>query len=116
MRRHLINYAWLLLIFFVGCGTISQEKLRDIDRRIIELSKTTQTLGKKVDDLSRSISLLVVDGNELHNEMDDMKTFRKDIQQKVEDIEEVVKELKRSTSSLKTDYEDMEDDINKTDG
>ncbi|KXK25482.1 MAG: hypothetical protein UZ01_03285, partial [Candidatus Brocadia sinica] len=104
MRRYLLNYAWLLLIFLVGCSTISQEKCRDIDRRIVKLSQTTQTLGKKIDDLSRSISLLVLDGNGLHNEMDDLKTYSKNIQQKTEDVGIVIKNLDGRIESLETNH------------
>lgn len=113
MRRYLTNYAWLPLIFLVGCGTISQEKWRDIDRRIVELSQTTQTLEKKIDDLSRSISLIVFDGNELHNELDDTKTSCKDNRQKIEDVEISIKNLDGRIESLEIDHKAAEEKTNK---
>lgn len=113
MRRYVVNYAWLPIIFLIGCSATSTERWRDIDRRIVELSQTTQTLGKKIDDLSRSISLIVLDGNELHNEMDDGKTGSKDIQQKVEGIETALKNLDDRIGSLETNHKSIEEGINK---
>jgi chromosome segregation ATPase len=113
MRRYVVNYAWLPIIFFLGCSTTSPERWRDIDRRIAELSQTTQALERKMDDLSRSISLIVSDSNKLHNEMDDVKTSSRVIQQKVEGIEIVLKDLDGRTGSLETNYKDMEDELHK---
>ena len=113
MKKYVINYAWLPMIFLIGCSTTSTERWRDIDRRVVELSKTTQSLESKIDDLSRSISLIVLDGNGLHNEMDDVKTSSKDIQQKIEGVEIVIKNLDDHIGSLETNYKDIEEGINK---
>ncbi len=67
--------------------------MKDIDHRIVEIFAATQMLGKKIDDLSKSISLLVKDGNGLHNELEDVKTHSKDIQQNFEKMEMSVKNL-----------------------
>lgn len=113
MRIYIINLVWLSLIFLAGCATFSQKKWREIDRRIVELSQTTHTLGKKIDDLSRSVSLLVSDGNELHNELDNTKITCKDNRQKVEDVEIVIRNLNGQLESLETDFKAAVEEINK---
>lgn len=113
MKIFITNCVWLLLLFIVGCATIRKEKWRDIDRRIVELSQTTQTLEKKIDGLSRSISLLISDGNEVHNELEDTKNRCKDNRQKIEDIETSIKNLDDHIETLETDHKAAEEKINK---
>ncbi len=113
MRRYTTNYTWLLLIFLVGCSTISQEKVRDIDRKIGELSQASQTLEKKIDDLSRSVSLLVSDGNELHNELDVTKTTCKDNQQKIEDVAIVIKNIDNRIECMGADFKAAGEEMDK---
>ncbi len=113
MKRYAINYTWLPILFLTGCVSTSTERWRDIDRRVVELSKTTQSLERKIDDLSRSISLIVLDGNELHNEMYDVKTSSKDIQKKIEGVETELTHVNNHIGILETTYKDMEKGINK---
>ena len=115
MKKYSVSYyfTFLLPILFFGCSTTSSERLKDTDRRVVEISKTTQTLEKRLDDLSRSISLIVNDGNGLHNDMDDIKNCNNDIQQKIKEIETVIKNLDEYVCSLKANYKTTEEDLNK---
>lgn len=100
-------------MFFLGCGTMSYKRWEDADRRAVELSKMTETLEKRVDDLSLSISLLVNDGNFIHNELDDMRGNNKDIGQKIEEIILVIRNLDEQIRSLGVNCKTMEESLNK---
>ena len=115
MKKYFVSYylTFLLPILFFGCSTTSSERLKDTDRRVVEISKTTQTLEKRLDDLSRSISLIVNDGNGLHNDMDDIKNCNNDIQQKIKEIETVIKNLNDHVRGLKANYKTTEEGFNK---
>ena len=115
MKKYFATYPCILLlpIFLFGCSTTSSERLTVTDRRVAEISKTTQTLEKRLDDLSRSISLIVNDGNGLHNDMDDIKSCNNDIQQKIKEIETVIKNLNDHVCGLKANYKTTEEDFNK---
>ena len=109
----MIIYILSPMIFLFGCSTVPNERLKDIDRRIVEISTATQTLEKEINDLSGSISLLVKDGNGLHNELEDVSTHSKDIQQNFEKVEMVVKNLNDRIDILDTQYKTMEEGVNK---
>jgi peptidoglycan hydrolase CwlO-like protein len=115
MKKYFVSYylTFLLPILFFGCSITSSERLKDTDRRVVEISKTTQTLEKRLDDLSRSISLIVNDGNGLHNDMDDIKNRNNDIQKKIKEIETVIKNLDEHVCGLKANYKTTEEDLNK---
>jgi chromosome segregation ATPase len=115
MKKYFVTYSCILLlpIFLFGCSTTSNERLKDTDRRVSEISKTTQTLEKRLDDLSRSVSLIVNDGNGLHNDMDDIKNRNNDIQKKIKEIETVIKNLDEHVCGLKANYKTTEEDLNK---
>ena len=115
MKKNFVSYylTFLLPILFFGCSTASSKRLKDTERRVVEISKTTQTLEKRLDDLSRSISLIVNDGNGLHNDMDDIKTCNNDIQQKIKEIETVIKNLNDHVRGLKANYKTTEEGFNK---
>ena len=115
MKKYFVTYIciWMLSMSLFGCSTTSSERLKDTDRKVVEISKTTQTLEKRLDDLSRSISLIVNDGNRLHNDMDDIKSRNNDIQQKIKEIETVIKNLDEYVCSLKANYKTTEEDLNK---
>ena len=115
MKEYFVSYylTFLLPILFFGCSTTSSERLKDTDRRVVEISKTTQTLEKRLDDLSRSISLIVNDGNGLHNDMDDIKNCNNDIQQKIKEIETIIKNLDEHVCGLDANYKTTGEDLNK---
>ncbi|MBM4064300.1 MAG: hypothetical protein FJ266_01435 [Planctomycetes bacterium] len=115
MKKNFVTYYCILLlpIFLFGCSTTSNERLTVTDRRVSEISKTTQTLEKRLDDLSRSIFLIVNDGNGLHNDMDDIKNCTNDIQQKIKEIETVIKNLDEHVCGLKANYKTTEEDFKK---
>lgn len=102
-----------LVMFFLGCGTASYKRWEDTDRKMTELSKMTETLEKRVDDLSMSISLLVNDGNFVHNELDDVQGSNKDIGLKVEEIILVIKNLDEQLRLLGASCKTMEESLNK---
>lgn len=115
MKEYFVSYylTFLLPILFFGCSTTSSERLKDTDRRVVEISKTTQTLEKRLDDLSRSISLIVNDGNGIHNDMDDIKNCNNDIQQKIKEIETIIKNLDEHVCGLEANYKTTGEDLNK---
>ncbi|MBI2556978.1 MAG: hypothetical protein HYW13_06150 [Planctomycetes bacterium] len=115
MKNNFVSYylTFLLPILFFGCSTTSSERLKDTDRRVAEISKTTQTLEKRLDDLSRSISIIVNDGNGLHNEMDDIKSHNNYIQQKIKEIETVIKNLDEHVRGLEANYKTNGENLHK---
>src|SRR3990167_7354038 len=115
MKKYFVTYIciWMLSMSLFGCSITSSKRLKDTDCRVAEISKTTQTLEKRLDDLSRSISLIVNDGNGLHNDMDDIKNCNNDIQQKIKEIETVIKNLNDHVRCLKANYKTTEEGFNK---
>lgn len=115
MKKYFVTYIciWMLSMSLFGCSTTSSERLKDTDRRVAEISKTTQTLEKRLDDLSRSISLIVNDGNRLHNDMDDIKNCNNDIQQTIKEIETMIKNLDAHVCGLNANYKTTEENLNK---
>src|SRR3989338_1293885 len=115
MKNNFVSYylTFLLPIVFFGCSATSSERLKDTDRRVAEISKTTQTLEKRLDDLSRFISIIVNDGNGLHNEMDDIKSHNNYIQQKIKEIETVIKNLDEHICGFEANYKTTEENLNK---
>lgn len=92
-----------LFAFLCGCGTIPQDHAGDIGDKITDLSKTTQVLEKRIDDLSRTISLLINDGNRLHNEVSGIGGESADLRGEIELIEGSVKKLDGYLNNLDTD-------------
>ena len=115
MKKNFVSYylTFLLPILFFGCSATSSERLKDTDRRVAEISKTTQTLEKRLDDLSRSISIIVNDGNSLHNDIDDIKNCNNDIQQTIKEIETVIKNLDEHVRGLEANYKTNGENPNK---
>ena len=115
MKKYFVSsyLTFLLPILFFGCSTTSSERLKDTDRRVVEISKTTQTLEKRLDDLSRSISLIVNDGNGLHNDMGNIKSCNNDILQKIKEIETIIKNLDEHVCGLDANYKTTGEDLNK---
>src|SRR3990170_7123505 len=115
MKKYFVPYylSFLLPILFFGCSTTSSERLKDTDRRVVEISKTTQMLEKRLDDLSRSISLIVNDGNKLHNDMDDIKNCNNNIQQTIKEIETMIKNLDAHVCGFEANYKTTKGDLNK---
>ncbi len=106
MKKYFVSYylTFLLPALFFGCSATSSERLNDTDRRVAEISKTTQTLEKRLDDLSKSISLIINDGNGLHNDLGDIKNCNNDILQKVKEIETIINNLDEHLCSLEANY------------
>ena len=115
MKKYFVTYIciWMLSMSLFGCSTTSSERLKDTDRRVAEISKTTQTLEKRLDDLSRSISIIVNDGNGLHNDIDDIKSHNNYIQQKIKEIETVIKNLDEHVRGLEANYKTTGENLNK---
>lgn len=59
-------------------------------------------LEKRIDDLSDKINLIVNDANILHNEMEEIKTSNKTIQQKIEGLEVTDSNLNEQIVRLRT--------------
>ena len=115
MKKYFVTYIciWMLSMSLFGCSITSSKRLKDTDCRVAEISKTTQTLEKRLDDLSRSISLIVNDGNGLHNDMDDIKNCNNDIQQTIKEIETMIKNLDAHVCGFEANYKTTKGDLNK---
>ena len=115
IEKNFVSYylTFLLPVLFFGCSISSSERLRDTDCRVVEISKTTQTLEKRLDDLSRSISLIGNDGNGLHNDMGNIKSYNNDILQKIKEIETIIKNLDEHVCGLEANYKTTGEDLNK---
>ena len=115
MRNYFVSYCltFMLPVLFFGCSTTSTERQRDTDRRVVEISQTTQTLEKRLDELSRAISLIINDGNGLHNDLGDIKNCNNNIQQKIKEIETIIKNLDEHICGLEANYKTTGEDLNK---
>lgn len=115
MKKCFVIYIciWMLSMSLFGCSTTSSERLKDTDRRVAEISKTTQTLEKRLDDLSRSISIIVNDGNSLHSDIDDIKNCNNDIQQTLKEIETMIKNLDAHVCGFEANYKTTEENLHK---
>ena len=63
-KNYPILYILLILIFVSGCSTVSNDRTKDVERKINEIRVLTQDLQERIDELSTSILLVVNDGNE----------------------------------------------------
>ena len=84
------------MVFLVGCSTSSNQRVNRMD------SVDNRLLEKRIDDLSGKINLIVNDANRLHNEMEEIKTSNKTIQQKIEGLEASISNLNEQILSLRT--------------
>jgi chromosome segregation ATPase len=116
-----ILYILLILIFISGCSTVSNDKIKDVEHKVNEIHVLTQDLQERIDELSMSISLVVNDSNELHNEIDNhrAKTIQglsaknKASQQRLEEAEVFIKGLHDQVSNLGNNYKVLEEGLNK---
>ncbi len=113
MIRYTLASISLPIMLLLGCSTTSHERWENIDRRMVELAQITKALEKRVDDLSRSISLIVNDGNFIHNELDTIRDNGKDIEQKIEETSIVTRNLDEKIRNLEIHYKTMEEGFNK---
>ena len=115
MKKYFVTYIciWMLSMSLFGCSTTSSERLKDTDRRVAQISKTTQALEKRLDDLSRSISIIVNDGNGLHNDIDDIKNCNNDLKQTIKEIGTMVKNLDAHVCGFEANYKTAEEDLSK---
>ncbi|MBE7447159.1 MAG: hypothetical protein HS132_18870 [Planctomycetia bacterium] len=91
---YLLAYLCIPMLFLFGCSTSFNKKVnKKPDIRLLE---------KRIDDLSGKISLIIYDTNVLHNEMDEINTANKTIQEKIEGLEVTVSVLNEQVSSLHT--------------
>src|SRR3990167_3683524 len=87
MNKYTIKYVWLPILILSGCTASLQQRVYKTD------NADSKRLEKRIDDLSSTITLIVNDTNRLHNKMEDVKTFNKTIQQKIEGLEVTVRNL-----------------------
>ena len=87
MNKYTIKYVWLPILILSGCTASLQQRVDKTD------NADSKRLEKRIDDLSSTITLIVNDTNRLHNKMEDVKTFNKTIQQKIEGLEVTVRNL-----------------------
>ncbi len=112
-KNYPILYILLILIFVSGCSTVSNDRIKDVEHKVNEIYVLTQDLQERIDALSTSISLVVNDGNELHNEIDDIRSKSKASQQKLEEAEVFIKGLHEQVSNLGNNYKVLEEGLNK---
>lgn len=108
-----ILYILLMLIFLSGCSTVSNDRIKDIEHKVNEIRVLTQDLQERIDELSTSVSLVVNDGNELHNEINDISAKCKASQQKLGEAEVFIKGLHEQVSNMGNNYKVLEEGLNK---
>lgn len=111
MRGYFFGCSLSFCIFLYGCSTTPKDQVNGLSDKIVDLSKTTQVLEKRIDDLSRTISLLVNDGNRLHNEVSGIGDGNADIRSEIEIIEGSVKNLDGYLNNLDMDNKALKEDI-----
>ena len=92
-NKRLLKYLWVPLLFLLGCSATVDKKVDSVDSRMLE---------KRVDDLSSTITLVVNDGNRLHNEFEELQSSDKTFLQKFEQLEATVRNLNEQIVSLNT--------------
>jgi chromosome segregation ATPase len=114
MKKYIFSMSiWLIPLSLFGCTTTSNKRWMDMEQKLNEYSRINQVMEKRIDDLSRSISLLVNDGNRIHNKIDDILLHNKNFQQNIQELRVMVKGLDECLYSLETDYKTMEGEFNK---
>src|SRR3990167_9148331 len=92
MNKYLLTCFPMLFLF--GCAATMEQRvdrMESVDSRLLE---------KRIDDLSSTITLVVHDGNRLHNDIEDIKISNKTLQQKIEGLEATVRNLNEQFVSL----------------
>jgi chromosome segregation ATPase len=112
-KKYPILYILLILIFVSGCSTVSNNRIKDVERKVNEIRVLTQDLQERIDELSTSISLVVNDSNGLHNEIDDISAKSKASQQKLGEAEVFIKGLNEQVLNLGNNYKVLEEGLNK---
>ena len=102
MNKYTIKYVWLPILILSGCTASLQQRADKTD------NADSKRLEKRIDDLSSTITLIVNDTNRLHNKMEEVKTFNKTLQQKMEGLEVTVRNLDERISSLNTSAKTLE--------
>ena len=90
------------MLFLFGCAATMEQRVDRMD------SVDSRLLEKRIDDLSGTITLVVNDGNRLHNEFEELQSFNKTFQQKFEQLEATVKNLNEQIVSLNTSAKTQE--------
>ncbi len=111
MRGSFFCGSLSMFLFLYGCSTAPKDQVGNLSDKIVDLSKTTQVLEKRIDGLSRTISLLVNDGNRLHNEVSGIGDENADIRGEIELIEGSVKNLDGYFNNLDTDNKALKEGI-----
>ncbi len=111
MRGYFFGCSLSLSVFLYGCSTTPKDQVGDLSDKFVDLSKTTQVLEKRIDDLSRTISLLVNDGNRLHHEVSGIGDGNADIRGEIEIIEGSVKNLDGYLNNLEADNKALKEGI-----
>ncbi len=88
------------LLPFLGCSTTP-----DLARYKAD-NTTSQRLEKRIDDLSGTISLLVNDGNRLHNDLVEVKALTRDIQRKTDGLATSIRDLEERVDGVVSSLKD----------
>jgi len=90
------------LLPLLGCSTTPDQARKRAD------NAASQRLEKRLDDLSSTISLLVNDGNRIHNDLVEVKALTKDIQLKTEGLATSVRYLEERMEGLAASVKDRD--------
>ena len=90
----------LLLLF--GCSTTPDQARNRAD------NAASRRLEKRIDDLSDTISLLVNDGNRLHNDLAEVKALTRDIQLKTEGLATSIRDLEERMEEFAASVKDQD--------
>lgn len=113
---YMIKYL-LFLTFAIlascGCSSVPDKKLSAINNKTAELSQMFHLLEKRVEGQSKSISLIVNDGNRLHNKLEDVENSHDNVLVKLQNLETSFKELAKNISEMEANSKKIETEINK---
>lgn len=88
------------LLPLLGCSTTPDQARNRAD------NAASRQLEKRIDDLSGTISLLVNDGNRLHNDLVEVKALTKDIQLKTEGLATSIRDLEERMDGVVSSLKD----------
>ena len=95
MIRNIYLLYILCLVFMLGCGTAPMKNPDMTENKMTGLAGTVQSLEQRVNEISHYCSLIVADGNKLHNVMEGMTLSNNYLLERVEALTNSVYNLEK---------------------
>ncbi len=113
MRKHIIISVLFISFSLFGCAANPNKARTDMEQKVNESSRINRALEKRIDDLSVSVSLLVSDGNRIHNKIDDLASHIINSQQNLQKSSAAIQNIDERLNKLETGYKTLEGNLNK---